>query len=249
MDYYSLDKRCPSLLSAPVISSTSCLAEGGGANGTNVCINGGANAYRSNTDNCLSGSHSYGGGHGNGVRHEDTSKMASANNGDMFTDGDYSLPSYYNLDSHNQQPHRVQQQSHFDEMKNKSHISYHHIPPAPVYANISCTIKVDNNQSSMYSGKEYDLYPMQQCPPQSTTSPIMNIPDSPSIVSPNTTYHHTVSGRHQTSPETQQRNMCVAKKSTTNPNCYELKREMAESSGLSLSGTPFYKSRSGRKGF
>lgn len=89
-------------------------------------------------------------------------------------------------------------------------------------------------------------------------------PDSPPLVSSATGpvgnngyggHGHTA---HQRSPSS---SMCIAKKSsgaptpsstspsTTNPNGgYELKREIAESSGLSLNGAPYVKPRAGRKG-
>lgn len=245
MDYYTLDKRCPSILSPPVISSTSCLSENGTSVGAVPPGTGGSangSAYRAPD---TLGSYSI---------HD---KDLSTNGGDLFGSGDYSIPSYYNLDQHQQ----------FDDLKNKSHMSYHHMQQTQVY-NMACSMKMDTGQSAMYSSKpgKYDLYSMQQCPPQSTTSPpIMSIPDSPSISNSGNGAYHTVTGQppssqqQQTTSPDSNRSMCIAKKSTsTNGGAtgvlittanggYELKREMVESSGLSAS--TYYKARSGRKGF
>ena len=239
MDFYSLDKHCPSILSPPVISSTSSVPDTC-SNDNSVYLNGGS--YRNSGDSCMSTSHSFNGhGHGN-IRHENV-KMANipVDDGDLF--GGNGFSSYYNLSGHG--PLHHQPQSQLEDLK-KGHISFHQMQSTPVYTNISCSMSVDS-QASLYHVKEEfesSMYSMQQCTPQSSTSPILSLPDSPPIVSSNSGFHST-GNRHSMSPNSQ-RNMCVAKKSSTN--CYELKREMAESSGLSLSGAPYPKSRAGRKG-
>lgn len=239
MDYYSSDKHGCNLLSPPVISSTSCMPESS-INDTVGYLNG--NAYRQSVDSCVSSGHTYDGGTSN-MRQDNLKMSGRLAPNDMFTENEYPIPSYYNLDSSAGHPHQHVPQ--LDDLK-KSHISYHPVQSAQSYGSpMSC---------SMSGYKDYDIDSMYHSGMphnQPTTPSVHNRPESSPIVSSNTGYnhsppagsvpHHVVNSSSSSPPS-----ICVAKKSSSG---YELKREMAESSGLSINGAPYVKSRGGRKGF
>lgn len=306
MDYYTLDKHCPSILSPPIISSTSCVPDQTGLNDANGYMNG-SGGY-----SCLPYGPGPGGGGGGGGQ----IKMTTTD--DIYGNGFIQSTAYYNLD---------QQLSHLDDLKKTNHMSsssyvHHgstagqHSATSPIYTNITCSMNIGGDlhhspfgkddpfdPSSMYgsssssssstnstpnnNGTSASSTPITNTNGSSSLSPIMCVPDSPPIVTSNSVGYHSgssastcssssvASSRHSMSspssqhnhhqhPQQQQqstphRNMCIAKKSSIgsppshhttiiNSN-YELKREMAESSGLNLNGAPYgTKSRAGRKG-
>ncbi|KAI2807605.1 hypothetical protein BLOT_005542 [Blomia tropicalis] len=306
MDYYTLDKHCPSILSPPIISSTSCVPDQTGLNDANGYMNG-SGGY-----SCLPYGPGPGGGGGGGGQ----IKMTTTE--DIYGNGFIQSTAYYNLD---------QQLSHLDDLKKTNHMSsssyvHHgstagqHSATSPIYTNITCSMNIGGDlhhspfgkddpfdPSSMYgsssssssstnstpnnNGTSASSTPITNTNGSSSLSPIMCVPDSPPIVTSNSVGYHSGSSastcssssvassrhsmsspssqhnHHQHPPQQQQstphRNMCIAKKSSIgsppshhttiiNSN-YELKREMAESSGLNLNGAPYgTKSRAGRKG-
>lgn len=312
MDYYSLDKHCPSILSPPVISST---CSGGPAdNGLNegsVYLGRGSTFRGLPADSC-----SY--GHALPLRHDNNSVGASGGvhvkmemlgssttvevSEHVFGNGQFA---YYGVNGGSMSGHHS---SHMGEehqiiKKNSGHYSHHMQQSSPAYSSSvgsvlsNCPMSpMDPSASSMYGGvvkEEFDghhtsIYSMQQqqCTSSgqssaaSGTSPLLgsahSLPDSPPIVSSNSAGYHSGGSRHSLSPPTNNHNsnhhhqsshrnggpLCIAKKSSSSSSSssssttgssvnvcsYELKREMAESSGLSLNGAPYAKSRAGRKG-
>lgn len=229
MDYYSLDKHCTSILSPPVISSTSCMPENGSSGGSGLSyLSGNAaptTAYRASADSC-SASHSFSGGH----RQEKADKMSTVSTSEveLFGDSDFPMSTYYNLDSH------THTQSQFEDCKKNHQASRQCIdccsqsrqtvmPSAPaVYTGLSCSLD-SSPTGTLYPGKvDYDssLYPMAPtCATQSVSpAPLLALPDSPSMATSSNGYHHSGPGSNS-SPTSEQRSLCVAKKSS--PNSYE----------------------------
>lgn len=315
MDYYSLDKHCPSILSPPVISST--CSGGPPDNGLNegplyVGGAGGGNSFRGMpADSCSYGhavslrhDNSVGGSGGVHVKMELLGASTTVEVSEhVFGNGQFA---YYNLNGGSMSGHHSSHMGEEHQIIKKNGGHYHHMQQSsPAYSSSvgsvlsNCPMSpMDPSGASMYGGgvvkEEFDghhtsIYSMQQqCTSSgqssaaSGTSPILlsnahSLPDSPPIVSSNSAGYHSGGSRHSLSPPTinnstnhhhhqsSHRNggaLCIAKKSssssssssssTTGSNnvcSYELKREMAESSGLSLNGAPYAKSRAGRKGY